>query len=126
MKKLSFLFVLMLFVCVSCQNEDTNQAPVIKSKRFSLNLDAQQRTSESQSIGFIEAYDSDGDELSFFILEQSIENAISVNENSGELFLNDCCDSGAGGVIEIIELRVRVSDGQNNTEDFIILDLEED
>lgn len=126
MKKITTLLCLLFLSFNSCENDNSNQAPTIKSKQFTVHINTQYRQAEPIPIGYIEVHDAEGDAVTFQILEQSIENAASVDEHSGALYLNDCCITAGGDIDELIELRVRVSDEQNSTEDFIILDLEED
>lgn len=81
------LFIWSALFIMSCSNDDTptltepvNTAPIAEDITFSVD-----EYLTSDLLGTIEAYDNDGDDLTFSIATQSPTDALTINETNGQL-----------------------------------------
>lgn len=123
MKKLSLIFIWLAanLVMLSCSDdgEQENQAPVIADQTIT----APEDIDDERSIGTVQAFDNDRDELSFSITENS-ENLFRISEMSGVLSLSvgEQLDFETQSVHSIT---VQVTDGIEVAEAIITIEVED-
>lgn len=113
------VFGLLLF-SIGCSDDDEivtiNTAPTISDQVFYIEEDAP----IGYSIGTIAAEDPDQDPLTFSIQSGNTNNALLINQESGELSLSEMLDFDA---VSSYSLIVAVTDGENSASAAITVDV---
>ncbi|WP_411767038.1 LamG-like jellyroll fold domain-containing protein [Winogradskyella sp. A3E31] len=118
------LFIWSALVIMSCSNDDSptetepvNTAPITEDVSFSVD-----EYLTSDLLGTIEAYDNDGDDLTFSIASQTPADAMTINETNGQLIVQtpDAFDFEQR---DEVTATIEVSDGQLTTSMQLIISI---